>query len=381
MGGGKGSDGDVHVYADLDGDGLLSDDRTDAFRPFGVGYRGGVVVAAGDLSNSGGDELIVGHGAGGDSRILIFEDADGDRAVSDELGGAREDFFAFDAKQRGGVFLATGTLGGVGSGGEELLVSAGRREADILVFSDQDADGFVADDGVRQTLPAYSRSRGGVRITTGDVDGTDAFDEVLVIPGKGKQPELRIFDDSADADTDLDDVPTDEFVVPPARQRKGSFIATARLVQETHAFGNVVAIPDGGQPGDPLTVSLFVPASAGLVRGLDVVLGIEHTANSDLDVTLTHVPTGTSLVLFTDVGSDDDGFLVRLDDDAVTDIGTVANDPNDKTVVGTFNPEGAATLADFDGLDASGEWQLTIDDDTPGETGRLLGFTLVVELD
>jgi subtilisin-like proprotein convertase family protein len=45
-------------------------------------------------------------------------------------------------------------------------------------------------------------------------------------------------------------------------------------------------------------------------------------------------------------------------------------------VAGTFNPEGAQLLSAFDGEDASGQWQLTINDDTATNTGFLNGASL-----
>ncbi len=44
---------------------------------------------------------------------------------------------------------------------------------------------------------------------------------------------------------------------------------------------------------------------------------------------------------------------------------------------GGFNPEGAALLSAFQGIDASGEWRLTIVDDTDNNfDGLLLGWSL-----
>jgi subtilisin-like proprotein convertase family protein len=114
---------------------------------------------------------------------------------------------------------------------------------------------------------------------------------------------------------------------------------------------------------------IVVPPGAGIIRDLNVQLSISHSFNADLDVVLTHVASGTSAVLFTDVGNNDDGFLVQLDDASGNDIGGIADDPNDRAISGTFNPEGTALLAAFNGIDASGEWRLSITDDSVGDTG------------
>ena len=110
-----------------------------------------------------------------------------------------------------------------------------------------------------------------------------------------------------------------------------------------------------------------------------MALNISHTFNGDLDVSMTHVPSGVSLVLFNDVGGTDEGFIIRLNDEAGTDIGT-ANNPADGAITGTFNPQGAALLSAFDGIDASGLWRLTVVDDNGAgaDIGTLFGWSLLV---
>src|SRR5262249_32665214 len=116
----------------------------------------------------------------------------------------------------------------------------------------------------------------------------------------------------------------------------------------------------------PTTVSsIFVGAGAGLIRDLDVSLNIAHTHDPDLDVTLTHVPSGISVELFTDVPSDlpgADGFVIRRSDQAGVDIGSATGTAG-AAITGLFDPEGAAVLSAFNGIDATGEWRLTIVDD------------------
>ena len=122
--------------------------------------------------------------------------------------------------------------------------------------------------------------------------------------------------------------------------------------------------------------SLSVPELAGVIQKVEVVLFISHENNADLDVTLQHANSGTEVVLFTDIGGDGNGIFVHLDDDAEKDIGSVASVTIDG---GRYNPEGSATLADFKGLDASGEWTLWIKDDTSnGYSGKLQGWGLYI---
>jgi len=94
-------------------------------------------------------------------------------------------------------------------------------------------------------------------------------------------------------------------------------------------------------------------------------------------VTLTHVASGTSVVLFQDVGGTNEGLFIRLNDEAGADISTASNPKVDGPINGSFNPGGAALLSVFDGLDLSGEWRLTIVDDSVNDTGTLFSWSLL----
>src|SRR4029078_9069339 len=74
-----------------------------------------------------------------------------------------------------------------------------------------------------------------------------------------------------------------------------------------------------------LTSEFWVPASAGKIRDLDFMVNLMHSFDGDLDVTLTHVSTGTSVVLWQDVGGSNEGFDIRLNDEAGPDLKLVAN--------------------------------------------------------
>jgi subtilisin-like proprotein convertase family protein len=128
------------------------------------------------------------------------------------------------------------------------------------------------------------------------------------------------------------------------------------------------------------SITHFAPPGAGLIRSLSVDLSIIHSFADDLAVRLTHRPSGTSLLLFAAVGGAADGFVVHLTDLAAADIGaaTAATGP----IAGGFNPEGSGQLSIFNGLDASGVWELTITDDAGRFfelPGQLLSWALHVD--
>ena len=135
-----------------------------------------------------------------------------------------------------------------------------------------------------------------------------------------------------------------------------------------------MVIPDNTSAG--AVTSIVVPTAAGIIKDLDISLSITHTFNADLDVSLTHVPSGITLFLFTDVNGGGDGMNLRLSDEAATAIEAATIPPAGTQLKGTFKPETPALLHAFDGLDASGEWQLKVVDDSAGDIGQLIGWAL-----
>lgn len=142
---------------------------------------------------------------------------------------------------------------------------------------------------------------------------------------------------------------------------------------------------DGNIPDNTRTVfRMVVPNSVAVISDLDVAISIAGANglapfNSDYDVTLRHVSSGTEIELFTDVGFGDDGIFVLLDDAATVGIETVADDPDDFPITGIFKPEAPATLAEFNGVLAGGVWELDILDDNAGLAGTLLNWTLHIK--
>ena len=107
----------------------------------------------------------------------------------------------------------------------------------------------------------------------------------------------------------------------------------------------------------------------GQILDVNARLTIRHTWNDDLDVFLIS-PAGTRVELFTDIGGSRDNFLgTTLDDEAeeyITD--------NFLSYALTFQPEGV--LADFDGENPNGTWQLVIADDESWDKGVLEAWSI-----
>jgi hypothetical protein len=187
---------------------------------------------------------------------------------------------------------------------------------------------------------------------------------------------VQVQDDDGDAgDLLRDNAASDSFSAFAAGYTGGVFVGFGKVEEAVYAAADT---PRTIADVATTTSSIFVPPSAGIIQDLIVNISLMHAWNSDMDVTLTYLPSGTTIELFTDVGFNSDGMMLRLRDSAGTDIGAVAAPVDGVPLVGQFNPEGAAALSTFDGLDASGQWVLSITDDAAGETGTLYGWSLEI---
>ncbi|MEX0585615.1 MAG: proprotein convertase P-domain-containing protein, partial [Pirellulales bacterium] len=341
----------------------------------GYGKQVTSIAFVGDTNNAGGDELIVAAGPGGTPHVLVYTDSNGDRRVTDHA--IVESFFAYGLGFSGGVYVAAGAVANAGGGGAEIITAPGSGGSPhVKVFTDTNANGMVSDNALFDQYNAYSFGfNGGVRVAVGDTDHGGLAD-VITGTGPGGGPHVIISDDNADAGSLIsDNPPSDQFMAFGSGYTSGVFVAFGEVDTGDFTFnGAAAAIPDNTPAG--LTQSIFVPSTAGVIRDLDIDLFIAHTANEQLSVSLLHVPSNTTLTLFTKVGGANDGFIVRLDDAAADDIGGATPPMGSTTISGNFNPEGAALLSVLNTIDASGEWRLTVVDDTAAETGTLNGWSL-----
>jgi len=378
LGSDPGGEPKVKIYADTNGDGQLETTPTNTFNAYAAaGNTAGVRVAAGNTDNDGDDEVITGPGPGpAGIPIKIFDDTDHDRQISDNP--VDDSFLPYDAGFGGGTFVAAGPIAGAGTSGADVVIApASGQNRNVVIRTDVDGDGKVSDDPVFDQLPPpYGATyANGVRVAAGDTDHSGALAEVVTAPGSDAASKpVKIYDDDADPGVLLSDNPLDD-QFSAFSGTAGVYVAIARTsVAEYAASDTPIAIPDTAS----ISSTIHVPRSAGIVRDLDVFLGISHTFDADLDVTLTHTSgTGTqSIPLFADVGNNDNGFLVWLDDESAFEITLVPDDPSDSPVSGTFRPQAPAMLSTFDGIDASGTWTLGVTDDSAGDTGTLQQWDL-----
>jgi hypothetical protein len=192
-------------------------------------FKGGAYIATGDVNKDGKDEIVVTAGPGGGPQVTVHNatgkiyanffaydkntfrygikpitlDFDNDGRYEILTGPAtgaphiqmfsiqpnlikklNPGFYAFDPNYRGGVTLAGGDIDGDGK--DEIIVGVGPNAAPIVRIFNKTATEIL-----REYL-VYSESfQGGLNISAGDTDA-DGRDELLVLPGSGGGPNLRI---------------------------------------------------------------------------------------------------------------------------------------------------------------------------------------------
>jgi hypothetical protein len=111
---------------------------------------------------------------------------------------------------------------------------------------------------------------------------------------------------------------------------------------------------------------------------VNVAITITHSFRGDLDVTLTHVTSNTSLLLWSQIGSAGQNFDVTLDDSAAVDIAAGPCNSFLQPCVGTFRPQSPAMLSVFNGLNPEGAWRLDVFDNFGGDHGALVAWSLTI---
>lgn len=150
-------------------------------------------------------------------------------------------------------------------------------------------------------------------------------------------------------------------------------------------FGLSEPIPDLGRFAT--TIEFLDPDPAACtISDVRVTVDIEHTFIGDLQIGLTHLRTGTSVVLWGDengnggpCGSSND--MQVTFSDAGTDF-PVCGSPTTgtiKPVVETDNSFSNPLLSAFVGEEATGAWTLTLLDEIESDTGELKSWSIAID--
>ena len=122
----------------------------------------------------------------------------------------------------------------------------------------------------------------------------------------------------------------------------------------------------------PTVTSTITVPDVRPVVDVNVGVDITHPFDGAVDIFVSHA--AVTVELSTGNGGSGDNFTDTVFDD---EAGTPITDGS-PPFTGTFQPEG--TLSDFDGLDASGDWVLTVTDDLPSfDDGTLNDWQLVIQ--
>lgn len=141
---------------------------------------GGVRTIAADLNCDGIDDIIAVSGANHAPTVQAFNGVTGAAMTAPQQIGNSDNRF--------GVYVAAGDFDG--DGHIELTTSMERESELVSVWEFVD-DHFEFSHDFSSGFGNGASS--GVRVSAGDIDG-DLIDEIIVSPGTGRDPEIRIFD-------------------------------------------------------------------------------------------------------------------------------------------------------------------------------------------
>ncbi len=183
------------VVAVYNGATLAAGQAVELVRYFGIqdpNFRGGARAAVGDVNGDGIPDVVVSAGFLGSPRIQIWSGVT--IAAGDQPTTSLANFFAFEESLRNGVFVAVGDLNGDGFG--DLIFGGGPggsprvRIADgLLVLSAGNFGSLDNQDFASLTVGNFvsgnEATRGGVRVSTADLDG-DQFADMVTGGGDGQ---------------------------------------------------------------------------------------------------------------------------------------------------------------------------------------------------
>lgn len=147
------------------------------FLAFDKNFRGGVNVAIADLDINRQAEIVTVPASRGSAQVRIFNAA----------GKLQKQFLAADKNWVGGLSVAVGDI--EGSGENKIIIGYGSgKEPQIKIFN---REGKLI--GV---FLAYEKNyRGGIKVAVANVNGRENHNkaEIIVAPGKGREPQVKIF--------------------------------------------------------------------------------------------------------------------------------------------------------------------------------------------
>ena len=278
IGGGVGGTPRVQVFDTVSGVKLAD------FLAYEATFTGGVSTAIADVNSDGFVDLIVGAGVGGGPRVRVFDGKafspgrfgqvaplNGTSFLNDQFVLA--DFFAFESTQRGGTYVAAGNF--TGTAFAEVVVGAGPGGGPRVRILDGQAittqgRNFTSDrngDTVANFFAYESTFRNGVTVTASPAPLTAAFSDLVVAPGLGGGPRVRVLSGNVIGTQKLQytsfgsgDAAAD-FFAGDSTSRTGVFVASADYNRD-----GVVDIAVSAGPGGNNNVTIYSGSAIQLQR-------------------------------------------------------------------------------------------------------------------
>ncbi len=147
------------------------------FKPYAVGFRGGVNLAVGDTDGDGVDEIVTGAGATGGPHVRIFSGQ----------GKLKGQFMAYENSFRGGVQVAVGNIDyGAKANQAEIIVAPGAgRLPEVRIFRSTGRR-------VNSFLAFNNNFQLGFSVSMSDLNN-DGLPEIIAAAGTGGAPQVRAF--------------------------------------------------------------------------------------------------------------------------------------------------------------------------------------------
>lgn len=158
-----------------------------SFFAYASTFRGGVRVALGDVNGDGQTDVITGAGPGGGPQVNVFNVNPLSGAVS-----LQSSFFAFNAPSfTGGVYVAAGHTNG--DAFDDIIVGAGATGGSRVQVYAGSASGAVTSSTLNDFFAYSPAFTGGVVVAAGDRNA-DGDDEVITAPASNGGYNIKSFD-------------------------------------------------------------------------------------------------------------------------------------------------------------------------------------------
>ena len=157
-----------------------------SFFAYASSFLGGVRVALGDINGDGNMDVITGAGPGGGPQVNVYNVNPSTGAVS-----LQKSFFAYNAPSfTGGIYVATGRTNA--DDFDDIIVGAGATGGSRVQVYAGSATGAVTTSTLNDFFAYSPAFTGGVRVAAGDRNG-DGVDEVITAPASNGGYNIKSF--------------------------------------------------------------------------------------------------------------------------------------------------------------------------------------------